>query len=134
MPKHILQVNQPMFETQLDRMVSQKVNEIRGPDAGRFRPTRSPAAARYERSDGRRAYRAGHYERDLTVKAGKMAVRVPKLKGALFESAVIVYFVKLTCTVSSLFLDSFVVHSGRFGLSGFLLVLFGYFISEWVFL
>ena len=45
-----------------------------------------------------------------------------------------VYFVKLICTVSSLFLDSFVVHSGRFGLSGFLLVLFGYFISEWVFL
>ena len=42
--------------------------------------------------------------------------------------------VKLICTVSSLFLDSFVVHSGRFGLSGFLLVLFGYFISEWVFL
>ncbi len=41
MPKHILQVNQPMFETQLDRMVSEKVNEIRGPDAGRFRPTRS---------------------------------------------------------------------------------------------
>ena len=41
MPKHILQVNQPMFETQLDRMVSQKVTEIRGPDAGRFRPTRS---------------------------------------------------------------------------------------------
>ena len=46
----------------------------------------------------------------------------------------VVYFVKLICTVSSLFLDSFVVHSGRFGLSGFLLVLFGYFISEWVFL
>jgi hypothetical protein len=41
MPKHMLQVNQPMFETQLDRMVSQKVNEIRGPDAGRFRPTGS---------------------------------------------------------------------------------------------
>jgi hypothetical protein len=37
----MLQVNQPMFETQLDRMVSQKVTEIRGPDAGRFRPTGS---------------------------------------------------------------------------------------------
>lgn len=41
MPKQILQVNQAMFETKLDRMVSAKVNEIRGPDAGRFRPTRS---------------------------------------------------------------------------------------------
>ena len=52
----------------------------------------------------------------------------------LFSKDSQVYFVKLICTVSSLFLDSFVVHSGRFGLSGFLLVLFGYFISEWVFL
>lgn len=28
MPKHILQVNQPMLETQLDRMVSEKVNQV----------------------------------------------------------------------------------------------------------
>lgn len=46
-------------------------------------------AARYERSGGRKAYRAGHYGRDPTVKAGKMTVRVPKPKGAVFESAVI---------------------------------------------
>ncbi|OZG66126.1 transposase, partial [Bifidobacterium aquikefiri] len=88
MPKHILQVNQPMFETQLDRMVSEKVTEIlnRMLDAEADEIT---GAARYERSCGRKAYRAGHYERDLTVKAGKLSVRVPKLKGALFESAVI---------------------------------------------
>ena len=46
-------------------------------------------AARDERSDGRRAYRAGHYERSLTAKAGKLGLRVPRLKGAVFESAVI---------------------------------------------
>jgi transposase-like protein len=88
MPKHILQVNQPMFETELDQMVSEKVTEIlnRMLDAEADEIT---GAARYERSGGRKAYRAGHYGRDLTVKAGKMAVRVPKLKGALFESAVI---------------------------------------------
>ncbi|MFT8358627.1 IS256 family transposase [Bifidobacterium aquikefiri] len=88
MPKHILQVDQPLFETQLDRMVSEKVNEIlnRMLDAEADEIT---GAARYERSGGRNAYRAGHYERDLTVKAGKLSVRVPKLKGALFESAVI---------------------------------------------
>jgi hypothetical protein len=28
MPEKIIQVNQPMFETELDRMVSEKVNEI----------------------------------------------------------------------------------------------------------
>ena len=46
-------------------------------------------AARYERKEGRKAYRAGHYERTLTAKAGRLELRVPKLKGAVFESAVI---------------------------------------------
>lgn len=46
-------------------------------------------AARYERFGGRKAYRAGHHERSLTSKAGKLELKVPKLKGALFESAVI---------------------------------------------
>ena len=45
--------------------------------------------ARYERSGGRKAYRAGHYERSLTAKAGRLELKVPKLKGALFASAVI---------------------------------------------
>lgn len=46
-------------------------------------------AARYGRSGGRKAYRAGHYERSLTAKAGRPGLKVPKLKGTLFESAVI---------------------------------------------
>ena len=46
-------------------------------------------AARYERTGERKAYRAGHYERKLTAKAGRLALKVPKLKGEVFESAVI---------------------------------------------
>ena len=88
MPKHILQVNQPMLETQLDQMVSEKVNQVLNAmlDAEADEITDT---TRYERSGSRKAYRAGHYERALTVKAGKLSVKVPKLKGALFESAVI---------------------------------------------
>jgi hypothetical protein len=41
MPRHVLQVSQPMFETRSDRMVSEKADEILGSDAGRFGPTRS---------------------------------------------------------------------------------------------
>jgi transposase-like protein len=69
-------------------MVTEKVNEVLNrmldAEAGEL-----AGAARYERSGGRKAYRAGHYERDLTVKAGKLSVRVPRLKGALFGSVVI---------------------------------------------
>lgn len=46
-------------------------------------------AARYERTNDRKAFRAGHYERRPAAKAGQLELRMPKLKGALFESAVI---------------------------------------------
>lgn len=88
MSQQILQVNQAMLETTLDRMVRKSVEETLNAmlDAEADEIT---GAARYERSGERKAYRAGHYERDLTVKAGKMSLKVPKLKGAVFESAVI---------------------------------------------
>lgn len=88
MSQQILQVEQAMLETTLDRMVRKSVEETLNAmlDAEADEIT---GAARYERSGERKAYRAGHYERDLTVKAGKMSLKVPKLKGAVFESAVI---------------------------------------------
>ena len=88
MSQQILQVDQAMLETTLDRMVRKSVEETLYAmlDAEADEIT---GAARYERSGERKAYRAGHYERDLTVKAGKMSLKVPKLKGAVFESAVI---------------------------------------------
>ncbi|QOL54639.1 IS256 family transposase [Bifidobacterium longum subsp. longum] len=88
MSQQILQVDQTMLETTLDRMVRKSVEETLNAmlDAEADEIT---GAARYERSGERKAYRAGHYERDLTVKAGKMSLKVPKLKGAVFESAVI---------------------------------------------
>ena len=88
MSQQILQVDQAMLETTLDRMVRKSVEETLNAmlDAEADEIT---GAARYERSGERKAYRAGHYERDLTIKAGKMSLKVPKLKGAVFESAVI---------------------------------------------
>ncbi len=43
----------------------------------------------YERSEGRKALRSGHYERDLETKAGAVTLKVPKLKGVRFETAII---------------------------------------------
>ncbi|MFR2086691.1 MAG: transposase [Bifidobacterium bifidum] len=71
MSQQILQVDQAMLETTLDRMVRKSVEETLNARCSTPRPTRSPGAARYERSGERKAYRAGHYERDLTVKAGE---------------------------------------------------------------
>ena len=84
-----LQVEQAVVETTtLDRMVRKSVEDTLNAmlDAEADKIT---GAARYERSGDRKAYRAGHYGRDLTVETGKMSLKMPKLKGAMFESDVI---------------------------------------------
>lgn len=46
-------------------------------------------AGPYERTDERAAYRAGHYERGFTTTSGQVALRMPKLKGLRFATAVV---------------------------------------------
>ena len=46
-------------------------------------------AGRYERSEGRKDTRAGHYGRKLQTKAGEVELKVPKLRAATFETAII---------------------------------------------
>jgi transposase-like protein len=46
-------------------------------------------AARYERTDARRDYRAGHYGRKLHTKAGEVKLKIPKLRSLPFETAII---------------------------------------------
>jgi len=45
-------------------------------------------AERYERTAGREAYRAGHYDRRPTTTSGTVKIEVPKLKGARLATAV----------------------------------------------
>ena len=85
---NIIQIDQNLFETKLDRLVTEKMTQILNAMLG-AEADEITGAARYERKTARRAFRAGHYERTLTAKAGKWSLKVPKLKGALFESAVI---------------------------------------------
>ena len=87
-PSNIIQIDQNLLETRLDRLVAEKVAELLNAmlDA---EADEIANAAKYERTGERKAYRAGHYDRSLTAKAGRLALKVPKLKGAVFESAVI---------------------------------------------
>lgn len=88
MSDKIIQFDDAMFESKLDALVrvkvEQTINAMLDAEADEI-----ANAARYERKTDRKAFRAGHYERTLTAKAGKLSLKVPKLKGALFESAVI---------------------------------------------
>lgn len=46
-------------------------------------------AGKYERTEGRQGYRAGHYERDYLTSSGEVKLKMPKLKGVAFETAII---------------------------------------------
>lgn len=46
-------------------------------------------AAPYERTDERAAYRAGHYDRGFTTTSGQVTLKMPKLRGTRFATAVI---------------------------------------------
>ena len=46
-------------------------------------------AGPYERTDERAAYRAGHYARGFTTTSGRVTLKMPKLKGMRFATAVI---------------------------------------------
>lgn len=46
-------------------------------------------ASRYERTEERKGYRSGHYERNLTTTSGNVKLKMPKLKGVAFETAII---------------------------------------------
>lgn len=76
-PRHsdIIQIDQNLLETRLDRLITEKMAQILNAmlDAEANEIT---GAARYECNGERKAYRAGHYKRSLTAKAGRLEVKV----------------------------------------------------------
>ena len=67
MSREIIQFDDAVFETRLDAMVKVKVEQIVNAmlDA---EADEIANAARYERKEGRKAFRAGHYDRSLTAR------------------------------------------------------------------
>ena len=80
MPENIIQIDQNLLETRLDRLVAEKVAELLNAmlDA---EADEIANAAKYECTGERKAYRAGHYDRSLTAKAGRLALKVRNFSG-----------------------------------------------------
>lgn len=88
MPANIVSVNEDeirdYIREQVRKSVEETLNALMDEEAGQI-----ANAGRYERTDGRRAYRSGHYERGFETTSGDVTLRVPKLRGATFASQVI---------------------------------------------
>ena len=85
---NVIQIDDDRIQDHLGRVVRSTVEETLNAllDA---EADALAGAGRYERSEGRRDYRAGHRERKLHTKAGEVTLKVPKLRKQAFETAII---------------------------------------------
>jgi len=84
----VIQIDEARIRDHLGEMVrgtvEEALNAMLDAEADRL-----CGAGRYERSEARKDTRAGSYERNLDTKAGKVSLKVPKLRRQTFETAII---------------------------------------------
>ena len=101
MSEKIVQLNEEVIKGQLKELVrgsvEETLNELLEQEAEQL-----TQAARYERSEARRGYRSGHYDRNLTTTSGNVTLHVPRLKGVPFETAIIERYRRRESIVSCL--------------------------------
>ena len=85
---NVIKIDDERIRGHLDRIVrgtvEETLNALLDAEAERL-----CNAGRYERSEERRDYRSGHYERQLQTKAGEVTLKVPKLRRQALETAII---------------------------------------------
>lgn len=88
MSEKIIHLNEGAIKHELKELVRNSVeetlNELLEQEAAEL-----TNAGRYERTEERKGYRSGHYERNLTTTSGNVKLKMPKLKGVTFETAII---------------------------------------------
>jgi len=88
MSKKIVQLNEEIIKSELKELVRSSVEETLN-NLLEQEAKELTNAGKYERSEARKGYRAGHYTRNLTTTSGNVTLNMPKLKGIPFETAII---------------------------------------------
>ena len=88
MSDNIIQLNEDLIKHDLKDLVRSSVEETLNALLDK-EADELVNAQRYERSDTRQGYRSGHYKRNFQTTAGEVELKVPKLKGVPFETAII---------------------------------------------
>lgn len=88
MSEKIIQLNEEEIKGQLKELVRGSVEETLN-GLLEAEAEKLTLAAQYERNEQRQGYRSGHYSRNLTTTFGDVTLKVPKLKGISFETAII---------------------------------------------
>ena len=88
MSTEIIQLNAEAVQCELKNLVKNSIEETLNAMLDE-EAKKLVNAERYAREEERNGYRAGHYDRKFTTTAGEVNLRMPKLKGVTFETAII---------------------------------------------
>lgn len=88
MSNKIIHLNEGAIKLELKKLVRNSVaetlNKLLEKEAAEL-----TNASRYERTEERQGYRSGNYDRNLATNSGEVKLKMPKLKGVAFETAII---------------------------------------------
>ena len=88
MSDNIIQLNEDLIKHDLKDIVRSSVEETLNALLDK-EADELVNVQKYERSSERQGYRSGHYKRNFQTTAGEVKLKVPKLKGVPFETAII---------------------------------------------
>ncbi len=88
MSEKIVQLNEGAIKNELKELVRNSVEETLN-GLLEQEAEQLTQAAKYERTGKRQGYRSGTYSRKLGTTSGEVTLKVPKLKGVSFETAII---------------------------------------------
>lgn len=106
MSDNIIQLNEDLIKNNLKNLVRNSVEETLNALLD-HEADELVNADKYERSGDRKGYRSGHYERNFSTTSGDVTLKVPKLKGIQFETAIIERYKRRECSVEEALIEMY---------------------------
>ena len=106
MSGNIIQLNADLIKNNLKDLVRDSVEETLNALLD-HEADELVRAGKYERMGERKGYRSGHYERNFGTTSGEVRLRVPKLKGIQFETAIIERYKRRECSVEEALIEMY---------------------------
>lgn len=106
MSDNIIQLNEDLIKNNLKDLVRNSVEETLNALLD-HEADELVNASKYERTEDRKGYRSGHYDRNFTTTSGDVTLHVPKLKGIQFETAIIERYRRRECSVEEALIEMY---------------------------
>lgn len=106
MSDSIIQLNEDLIKNNLKDLVRSSVEETLNALLD-YEADGLVNADKYERSGDRKGYRSGHYERKFSTTSGDVTLKIPKLKGIQFETAIIERYKRRECSVEEALIEMY---------------------------